>query len=173
VDLVSALARCFNLQVEGCADPLHLTDVLPRYASPWEEDRLFGAEHDVFKLDLSGTNTYINPPFSGKKAVNGKPTHVIEVLLRRWAAWCQGDVPTRAVFLIPEPDQPNGREFLGLAESLGGFCFLSFSKGSFGFLPTNAFASNSPVSPGPYSGKVHFVLFQNKAAAGSFRLAQS
>ena len=77
IELVSFLAREFNLQVEGCADPLHLTDTMPRYVSGWEEDKFFGAEHDVLSLNLEGTNTYINPPFSLKKVVDGKPTHMI------------------------------------------------------------------------------------------------
>lgn len=173
VSLVKILRFHFELQVEGCADPLHLTDVLPRYFSPVQEDNFFGAEYDVLSSSLLGAITFLNPPFSGKVEWEGRRVHVITALLRRWAGWCQGVTPTRGVFVIPEPDFVGGREFIEEAEALGGFTFFSSSFSAFGFGSPDAYRHNQAVPPGPYSGRVHLVLFQNAAAAAAYPFSPS
>ncbi len=93
---------------------------------------------------------------------DGVSRHIISALLTRWAEWCKGEAPTRAIFLLPEPDQRSGREFIDEAEALGGYKFLTRS---FGFTSPETFKYEQVSPPGPYSGKVHFVLFQSAAAA--------
>jgi len=44
----------------GCFTSLTSQEWYSRY----QEDQVFGAKHDFFKQDLSGKNTYINPPFN-------------------------------------------------------------------------------------------------------------
>lgn len=166
LNLLNILVCHFRLQVEGCADPLHLSDLLPRYVSANQEDIFFGAEHDILKINLSGTNTFINPPFSGKVGDSGHKVHIIHALLRRWSVWCKGvSPPTRGIFLIPEPNKVGGREFLDEAEKLGGFRFFSSDFDSFEFWPPDAFRHEHPIPPGPYDGRIHLVLFQNQSAA--------
>ena len=99
--------------------------------------------------------------------------HFISALLRRWADWCQGPTPTRGVFVIPEPDMVGGREFLEEAEALGGFTFFSSGFSTFRFGSPDSFRFNQTVSPGPYAGRVHLVLFQNAAAAVTYPFSPS
>ncbi len=135
--------------MEGCANPLHVTDQLPRFVSRFIEDKFFGAEHDVLSLNLAGTYAFVNPPFSGKVEVEGGRVHFISALLRRWAVWVRGSAPTRCVFVIPEPQSVGGLEFIEEARALGGWVFLSSEVGSFPFWPPDGFRYEQPHSPGP------------------------
>ena len=114
-----------GLQVEGCADPLHLSDLLPRYVSANQDDIFFGAEHDILKTNLSGTNTFVNPPFSGRVAVGLKftPFYVGE------------SPPTRCVFVVPEPNRVGGREFLEEGKGWVGSLFFRVISIVFRFGP--------------------------------------
>ena len=166
--IYSKLVSHLKLQVEGCADPLHLSDLFPRYVSANLDDKFFGAEHDILKVDLAGTSTFINPPFSGRvTSSDGNNIHIILALLRRWAGWCKKGSPTRGVFLIPEPRTASGREFVKEAERLGGVRFFSSDFDCFAFLSPEAFRHDHPCSPGPYGGRVHLFLFQNPSAAAT------
>ena len=62
--LIALLQKHFSLEVEGMGDVLHHSCHLQEWYSRYQEDQVFGAKHDFFKQDLSGKNTYINPPFN-------------------------------------------------------------------------------------------------------------
>ena len=161
-DLLSIMAQEFNLQVEGCADPLHLTNVLPRYVSATAEHGFFGAEHDVLTANLSGVNTYLNPPFTGRRGNNNQ--HFISILIQKWATMVKAEKPTRAVMLIPEPTAGDGHVFLQEALKAGGRQFFSIERNQSCFWSALAYKVENPDTWGVYTGRVHFVLFQNVAA---------
>src|SRR5580692_7129731 len=46
------------------ADVLHHSSNLKEWFSLYPEDKVFGAKPDFFKQDLTGKNTYVNPPFN-------------------------------------------------------------------------------------------------------------
>src|ERR1700684_1175100 len=62
--LLNLLQKHFCLEVEGMADVLHHSSNLKEWFSLYPEDKVFGAKHDFFKQDLTGKNTYVNPPFN-------------------------------------------------------------------------------------------------------------
>ena len=115
-------------------------------------------------MDLSGVNTYLNPPFTGRIAWEGKSQHVITVLIQKWRRMIKEDKPTRAVMLIPEPTDADGGQFLQEAVKAGGQVFLSIQNGQRFFLSPIAHKYEKAESWGNYSGRIHFVLFQNQAA---------
>ena len=77
-------------------DALHHSRHLQEWYSKYQEDQVFGAKHDFFKQDLSGKNTYINPPFNTFK--DGK--NLIEQVITKIADSLRSNLPTRVV-LIP------------------------------------------------------------------------
>jgi len=162
-NLLQILKNSFNLQVEGCADSLHLSHVFPRYVSPDEEDKFFGGEHDILKIDLAGTSTYINPPLYQIVNYHNSNMHIINAILLQIQEWLKPNMPTRIIFLIPEPSHTNGKEFINNALNIGGNIIYSFPPSTFPFIPPNHFA-NGALNSQYYKGYVHIVIFENELA---------
>ena len=162
--LLTILTQEFNLQVEGCADPLHLTDILPRYVSSKPDHGFFGAEMDVLTIDLGGTSTFLNPPFTGRMVWEQKNQHIMSIIIQRWARWVKGNKPTRAIMIIPEPTASDGQVFIREALEAGGRLFFTIERGQSCFVSPTAFRDEKTETWGIYSGRVHFVIFQNQAA---------
>src|ERR1700712_976669 len=56
--------RHLHLEVEGMSDSLHHSKLFSTWISAYKSDKSFGALFDIFTQSLSGTNSYINPPFN-------------------------------------------------------------------------------------------------------------
>ena len=57
-DLLTTFKTHFKIIIEGCADPLHLTDVFPRYVSANVAHKVFGAEFDICSFEPKGSCIY-------------------------------------------------------------------------------------------------------------------
>jgi hypothetical protein len=90
--LLRVMISCFNLVVDGCADPLFLYDQFSRYFSPFLNDAMLGFESEILSKDLSGTNTFLN--------LTNRRDSDVYLHLNHWATWSSHPKPTRAVIAL-------------------------------------------------------------------------
>ena len=69
------------------------------------------------------------------------------------------------VFLIPETSDGDGDFFIKEAKALKGNVFLTINKGFCNFTSPLCYKKSYKAKPGPYHGKIHFVIFQNDTAS--------
>ena len=73
------------------ADVLHHSPNLEEWFSLYPEDKIFGAKHDFFKQDLTGRNTYVNPPFNTFE----NKQNLIEKVIEKVSDSLRSNRPTR------------------------------------------------------------------------------
>ena len=139
---------------------LHHSRHLKEWYSLYPEDQIFGAKHDFFKQDLTGKNTYINPPFN---TFEGKQ-NLIEKVINKVFESLRSNLPTRVVLLIPIFAGEIGRLYETQARKS---CFLeiaTFPKGSFSFVAPEHYHIHDNFQPGFFAGEVGLYLCANKAS---------
>lgn len=106
--LIEIIQRAFHLNCEGMADSLHHNPCFRRWCSEFPQDCWFGSEHDFFKAELEGENTFVNPPFNDTP---GEPNILMKVI-DRCLKVILSPLPTRIVLLLPIFEGDNGDRFL-------------------------------------------------------------
>jgi len=165
--LMEILKYHFKLEVEGCADPLHLSHLLSRFVSNDENDKFFGGEYDILKFNLAGNCTYINPPFAQFVLYNNENLHIINALIKHIIKWINSNQSTRIILLIPETPHVNGKEFINNATNAGGKIIFSFSPSTLSFIPPSYYSDGKLINQ-CYFGWIHLVLFENQMAIKCF-----
>ena len=127
--LVALLQKHFCLEVEGMADALHHSCHLKEWYSLYQ-DKSFGAKHDFFQQELSGKNTYINPPFN---TFEGRQ-NLIEKVIAKVSDSLRSNLPTRVILLIPIFEGRIGHLYETQAKKSRFLEIATFPKGSFSFV---------------------------------------
>jgi hypothetical protein len=78
------------------ADVLHHSSNLKEWFSLYPEDKVFGAKHDFFKQDLTGKNTYVNPPFNTFE----NKQNLIEKVIKKVSDSLRSNLPTKEWFYL-------------------------------------------------------------------------
>ena len=148
------------LGVEGMGDVLYHSPHLQEWYSRYQEDQVFGAKHDFFKQDLSGKNTYINPPFNTFEDKH----NLIEKVISKISESLQSNLPTRAILLIPIFEGEIGQLYETLARKSRFLEIVTFPKGSFSFVAPEHYHIHNNFQPGHFAQKIGLYLCAKKAS---------
>ena len=154
------LQKHFLLEVEGMGDALHHSRHLQEWYSKYQEDQVFGAKHDFFQQDLSGKNTYINPPFNTFE----DKQNLIEKVITKIAESLRSNLPTRVVLLIPIFEGNIGKLYENQAQSKRFLEIATFPQGSFSFVAPEHYRIHDNFQPGYFAQKIGLYLCANKAS---------
>jgi hypothetical protein len=146
--------------MEGMADVLHHSSNLKEWFSLYPEDKVFGAKHDFFKQELTGRNTYVNPPFNTFE----NKQNLIEKVIEKVSDSLRSNLPTRVVLLIPIFDGKVGHLYETQARKSRFLEIATFPKSSFSFVAPEHYHIHNNFQPGFFAGEVGLYLCANKAS---------
>ena len=110
---------------------------------------MFGAKHDFFKQDLSGKNTYINPPFNTFE----NRQNLIEKVISKVSDSLRSNLPTRVVLLIPIFEGTIGQLYENQARQSRFLEIATFPQGSFSFVAPEHYHIRNNFQPGYFAQK--------------------
>src|ERR1700722_16011750 len=142
------------------ADALHHSCHLKAWYSLYQEDTTFGAKHDFFQQELTGKNTYINPPFN---TFEGNQ-NLIEKVIAKVSDSLRSNLPTRVILLIPIFEGEIGHLYETQARNSRFLEIATFPKGSFSFVAPQHYHIHNDFRPGFFAGKGGLYLCANKAS---------
>ena len=141
-------------------DALHHSRHLQEWYSKYQEDQAFGAKHDFFKQDLSGKNTYVNPPFN---TFEGKQ-NLMEKVISKISDSLRSNLPTRVVLLIPIFEGSIGKLYENQAQKSRFLEIATFPQNSFSFVAPEHYHIHDNFQPGYSAQKIGLYLCANKAS---------
>ena len=118
------------------------------------------AEHDLFKQDLRGRNTYINPPFNTFEGNKNLIEKVIEKVLDS----LRSDLPTRIILLIPTFQGQIGRLYETQAKKSRFLEIATFPKKSFSFVAPEHYQIHNNFQPGFFAEEVGGYFCANRSS---------
>jgi hypothetical protein len=124
-------------------DVLHHSRHLQEWYSRYQEDQAFGAKHDFFKQDLSGKNTYVNPPFNTFE----DKQNLIEKVILKISDSLRSNLPTRVVLLIPIFEGKVGQLYETQARNSRFLEIATFPQNSFSFVAPEHYHIHNNFQP--------------------------
>jgi hypothetical protein len=158
LDFLTIIKNKLNITVEGCADYLHQTGIIPNYISIYPEKTIIGSNFDIISTNFEGLNTFIMLPRENWIYTPEGKENFMSYLLKKISNSNSAMTPSRCVLGVFDHYDPN---FLKEANDLGSKKLFTILKGS-KCLHSQVYEEDIPKPNDYVKENLSFYLFQNK-----------